>query len=246
MSQYKKIYFANKKKKQLLFVGKRDGYKNFNWLINSVFDWLKINDYFLLCVGGNSFSKEELSELAFLSIDDRVMQKNLSDQDLVYAYSESFALIVPSLYEGFCFPIVEAMSLNCPVVYANNSCLPEIAAQAGVSFSQNDKNELYNCLNQLLNNTEYSHDYNKSMLDYQIKASKLRLGYTPGIIKHHYHGSKQNRRYTERWQILMKYKYSPINDLTYDDKGILIPTNSFSNHFKEDIMNYFRERKEDE
>ena len=99
---------------------------------------------------------------------------------------------------------------------------------------------------ELLNNTEYSNDYNKSMLDYQIKASKLRLGYTPGIIKHHYHGSKQNRKYTERWQILMKYKYSPINDLTYDDKGILIPTNSFSNHFKEDIMNYFRERKEDE
>ncbi len=155
MSQYKKFHFANKKKKQLLFVGKRDGYKNFNWLINSVYDWLIINDFFLLCVGGNSFSKEELSEQAFLSIDDRVMQKNLNDQDLVYAYSESFALIVPSLYEGFCFPIVEAMSLNCPVVYANNSCLPEIAAKAGVSFTQNDKNEFNNCLNQLLNNTEF-------------------------------------------------------------------------------------------
>jgi hypothetical protein len=84
------------------------------------------------------------------------------------------------------------------------------------------------------------------MLDFQLKASKLRLGYTPGVIKHHYHGSKKNRKYTERWQILINHNYSPINHLTYDNQGILIPTNLFTKEFKEDIMNYFKERKEDE
>jgi hypothetical protein len=44
----------------------------------------------------------------------------------------------------------------------------------------------------------------------------------------------------------MKYKYSPIKDMTYDDVGILIPTEHFHQQFKEDIMNYFRERKEDD
>jgi hypothetical protein len=96
-----------------------------------------------------------------------------------------------------------------------------------------------------LNNDNYSDDYNNSMLIYQEKASKLRLGYVPGVIRHHYHGSKQNRQYTERWKILMKYDYSPIQHVTYDEKGILIPTIFFSDDFKEDIMNYFRERKED-
>jgi len=97
-----------------------------------------------------------------------------------------------------------------------------------------------------MNNTNYHEDYNKSMLEYQKKASKLRLGYTPGVIRHHYHGTKQNRRYTERWQILMKQQYSPSQHLKYDKKGNLIPTESFSSEFKEEIMKYFRERKEDE
>jgi hypothetical protein len=96
-----------------------------------------------------------------------------------------------------------------------------------------------------MNNDNYHDDYNNSMLDYQQKAISLRLGYTPGIIRHYYHGSKQNRQYTERWKILMKHKFSPTIHLTYDDKGILIPTEYFSEEFKEDIMNYFRERKED-
>jgi len=97
----------------------------------------------------------------------------------------------------------------------------------------------------IANNIGYSYDYNTSMLEYQKKASKLRLGYTPGVIRHYYHGSKLNRKYTERWQILIKYNYSPINDVTYDSNGILIPTNNFSIDFIKDIFNYFAERKED-
>ena len=97
-----------------------------------------------------------------------------------------------------------------------------------------------------MNNINYGDDYNNSMLDYQVMSHKLRLGYVPGVIRHHYHGSKKNRNYTERWKILMKHKFSPIEHLTYDNQGILIPTNSFPQGFKEDIMNYFNERKEDE
>jgi hypothetical protein len=95
-------------------------------------------------------------------------------------------------------------------------------------------------------NPLYHKDYNESMLAYQDKAGKLRLGYTPGVIRHHYHGSKKNRNYTERWQVLMKYSFSPTTHLTYDASGILIPTEHFSAEFKEAILNYFKERKEDD
>jgi hypothetical protein len=94
-------------------------------------------------------------------------------------------------------------------------------------------------------NVKYHQDYNNSMLDFQSKAKGLRIGYTPGVIRHHYHGTKQNRQYTERWKILMEHAYSPVQHLTYDDKGILIPTKDFSDEFKADIMKYFKERKED-
>ena len=74
----------------------------------------------------------------------------------------------------------------------------------------------------------------------------LRLGYTPGIIRHYFHGSKINRNYTERWKILMEHNYSPIKHLTYDKIGILIPTKELPEKFITDIYNYFIERKEDE
>lgn len=97
----------------------------------------------------------------------------------------------------------------------------------------------------LLHNVNYNDDYNNSMMEYQKQACKLRLGYTPGVIRHHYHGSKLNRQYTERWKILMKYYYSPLIHVTYDTDGILIPTQFFSEKFKDAIMTYFRERRED-
>jgi hypothetical protein len=97
-----------------------------------------------------------------------------------------------------------------------------------------------------IQNINYSDDYNNSMMMFQDNAKMLRLGYTPGIIRHHYHGSKKNRNYTERWKILMEHKYSPITHLTYDEVGILIPTKELTDKFITDIYNYFLERKEDE
>jgi hypothetical protein len=97
-----------------------------------------------------------------------------------------------------------------------------------------------------MTNNSYHKDYTNSILEYQNKLSTLRLGYVPGVIRHYYHGTKKNRQYTERWAILKKHNYSPLIHVTYDEKGIIIPTNLFTNQFKEDIMNYFRERKEDE
>ena len=95
-------------------------------------------------------------------------------------------------------------------------------------------------------NYHYHVDYKQSMLDYQEKAKTLRLGYVPGVIRHHYHGTKANRKYVERWKILIDHQYSPLQHLTYNEVGILVPTKLFSKEFKHDIMNYFKERKEDE
>ena len=104
---------------------------------------------------------------------------------------------------------------------------------------------LINCVEKTLQ-MNYHEDYKNSIIEFQKKAKKLRLGYTPGVIRHYYHGSKQNRKYTERWQILIKHQYSTNNDITYDSKGILIPTKNFNENFKNDIINYFQERKEDD
>jgi hypothetical protein len=45
---------------------------------------------------------------------------------------------------------------------------------------------------------------------------------------------------------LIDHKYSPTLHLQYDENGILVPTNLLTNEFKNDILNYFKERKEDD
>jgi len=95
-------------------------------------------------------------------------------------------------------------------------------------------------------NMDYHDDYKNSAYDFQKKAKNLRLGYVPGVIKHYYHGTKKNRQYTERWQILISHKFSPFIHVKYDKDGILIPTEEMSQEFKDDIFNYFKERKEDD
>ena len=104
---------------------------------------------------------------------------------------------------------------------------------------------LINCVQNTLN-VDYHDDYKNSIIEFQKKAKNLRLGYIPGIVRHYYHGSKQNRKYTERWQILINHKYSPITHIKYDEKNVIIPTEECSEEFKNDILNYFKERKEDD
>jgi len=54
------------------------------------------------------------------------------DQDLAGLYSGAKAFIYPSLYEGFGFPVLEAMACGCPVITANISSLPELGGQAAL------------------------------------------------------------------------------------------------------------------
>jgi len=95
-------------------------------------------------------------------------------------------------------------------------------------------------------NEDCSADYKEDILKFQQKMRTLRLGYVPGVIRHHYHGSKKNRKYRERWQILVEHQYSPSAHLTTNEKGVLIPTEAFPEALKKDIYQYFLERNEDE
>ncbi len=52
---------------------------------------------------------------------------NVDDADLPTIYSAASCFILPSLYEGFGLPILEAMACGCPVVASNRTSIPEIA-----------------------------------------------------------------------------------------------------------------------
>lgn len=87
--------------------------------------------------------------------------------------------------------------------------------------------------------------YKESVLEFQKKAKNLRLGYVPGIIRHYFHGSKENRKYMERWKILVDHSYDPSLHITRNKDGLLIPTPECPKGLLEDILKYFAERMED-
>ena len=60
------------------------------------------------------------------------------DADLPPLYSGAAAVIVPSLYEGFGFPVLEAMACGAPVVCSNASSLPEVAGEAALLAGAED------------------------------------------------------------------------------------------------------------
>lgn len=87
--------------------------------------------------------------------------------------------------------------------------------------------------------------YKQSILEFQERAQGLRLGYTPGVLRHYYHGKKENRRYGERWHILVNNSYDPYTYVTKRDDGLLVPTEECPTQLLQDILDYFRQRNED-
>lgn len=59
---------------------------------------------------------------------------HISDEELRGLYQNATALVFPSLYEGFGFPALEAMSQGCPVACSNVASLPEIVGDAALLF----------------------------------------------------------------------------------------------------------------
>ncbi|MFC1994677.1 glycosyltransferase family 4 protein [Chloroflexota bacterium] len=125
----------------LLYVGSERPRKNLNTLL-AAFAALKREvsafwDLKLVKVGAAGTSEEfrqmTLSEVERLGLREEVVfTEYVSDAELAAYYSSAIALVLPSLYEGFGLPLVEAMACGCPVVASNCSSLPEVAGDAGL------------------------------------------------------------------------------------------------------------------
>ena len=143
-------------KKYLLFVGNRQGYKNFIFFVKAVSSVLKDDmNIFLVCAGGGKFSREENKLLSELKISNQVKQISFkNDNELAYIYKNALVYILPSLYEGFGMTALEAFSMGCPVVASNTSSIPEVCGKAVVYMNPKDGKSISDGISKVLSDNE--------------------------------------------------------------------------------------------
>jgi glycosyltransferase involved in cell wall biosynthesis len=95
---------------------------------------------------------DELNSLARrLGVADRVTQLKNPDSELLEAlYNCAVALLYPSRFEGFGWPIIEAQACGCPVICSNSGPLPEAAGDAGLVHDASDEKGFAEDLLQLM------------------------------------------------------------------------------------------------
>ena len=129
----------------LLTVGNIKKHKNIKLLI-AAFERVKDQiPHRLIIVGkqdGFLNSETDLSSASTL-LDGRVcFTGHISEEALDSFYKHADALIFPSFYEGFGFPLAEAMWRGCPIACSNVSSLPEVADNAALLFDPFDLDDL--------------------------------------------------------------------------------------------------------
>jgi len=135
-----------------LQVGGRLHHRNFERLAEAFSLGGFKKDYLLVCAG-EPWSPEELAFLKRLGIDSqvRLFQSPAVDQ-LRALYQHAEMLVYPSLYEGFGFPIVEAMACGTPVATSKAAgSIPEVAGTAALYFDPRNPQEMAQTLSDLLN-----------------------------------------------------------------------------------------------
>jgi glycosyltransferase involved in cell wall biosynthesis len=133
----------------LLYVGNVDPRKNLGVLFQAMS--AVPCDFPLVIAGRKSdrWDQEIEAAQAHLGVyDQRRLRNRLRLLDYVPAallqvlYRNALCLVMPSLYEGFGLPVLEAMRHDCPVVCANCTSLPEIAGDAALYFDPESPYEL--------------------------------------------------------------------------------------------------------
>ena len=144
-----------------LFVGRMVPNKKIEDVIR-VFDFYRRNYYknsYLKLVGDNS------KDIYYRSLCKYIEKNNIknveftgrvTDEKLEEMYRTSDIYLCMSEHEGFCIPLIEAMSYGIPVVAYNSTAVPDTMGDAGILLEKKDNKYVCERIDKLFNDLDYS------------------------------------------------------------------------------------------
>lgn len=133
----------------LLYVGNQKPHKNVESLVVAFAASNLKDDFDVLLTGALSDSVAQA--IAANGLESRVRALGLvTEVDLPALYRSAHAVVMPSRYEGFGLPLVEAMASGTPVLSSNRTSLPEVGGDAVAYFDPDDLDSFVAGLNGLL------------------------------------------------------------------------------------------------
>jgi glycosyltransferase involved in cell wall biosynthesis len=135
----------------VLHVGERCRHKSFGtFLLAFASLAATFPDLHLVCASPKGFDRSELDLIEKLGLAGRCASLSANDGQLAFLYRNAALLAVPSLYEGFGLPVLEAFACNCPIALSATSSFPEIAGDAALYFNPSDPISIEEALRKLL------------------------------------------------------------------------------------------------
>jgi glycosyltransferase involved in cell wall biosynthesis len=150
MNQIKAKY--NLSDKYVLFVGTLQPRKNITKLIEAFSQISDKKDLQLVIVGKRGWMFEDiLNAPRKYSVENKVnFLEDINDEELKVLYKHALCFVLPSLYEGFGLPVLEAMQEGCPVITSNVSSMPEAGGEACLYVDPNDSSDIAEKIEKLI------------------------------------------------------------------------------------------------
>jgi len=150
------VEYRQSDEKYILFVGNIKPHKNLHNALRAFRIFLqKNNNYKFYIVGKKDGLVTGINNLDALvkGIENSVIFTGyISDRELKEYYANTSIFFFPSKYEGFGFPILEAMKFSIPIVSSNSTSLPEVGGDAILYCDPNDINDMVKKLESVLDN----------------------------------------------------------------------------------------------
>lgn len=137
-------------KRFITYNGRPTPHKNLERLIESFAIVKKEQpDLHLALVGKTDANYRRIAErVTQRGIEGVIFTDFISDQQLRWTYENCLAYVCPSLSEGFCLPVVEAIMHGAPVASSNSTCLPEVLGDAAAYFDPRDVSAMADVIKQ--------------------------------------------------------------------------------------------------